>query len=82
MSARVDQLATELVKQANSSPPDLKQAYLLALRGILANASARLTAASLPSIGSALRQLMKEVGAEEEDLQVSCGAKHHSGATW
>jgi hypothetical protein len=74
MTARVDQLATELANQAKSAAHDLKQAYLVALRGILANASARLTAASLPNIGIVLRQLMPEVSAEDEELQV-CAAQ-------
>jgi hypothetical protein len=57
MSTRVDQLATELANSARSSDKSLKPAYLTALRGILANAAAKLTAVSLPPIGQVLRAL-------------------------
>ena len=70
MTARVDQLASDLAAHATSASPDLKRAYLAALRGVLANAAAKLTAASLPGVGEALRKLVPEVGADEEELQV------------
>ena len=70
MTARVDQLALDLSGHATSAQAALKRAYLLALRGVLANAAAKLTAASLPTVGSALRQLVPKVGADDEDLQV------------
>ena len=69
ITARVDQLATDLATKAASSSPDLKRAFLVALRGVLANAARSLTAASLPGIGATLRQLVPSVG-DDEDLQV------------
>lgn len=84
MTARVDQLALDLSGHATSAQPALKRAYLLALRGVLANAAAKLTATSLPHVGAALRELVPKVGADDEDLQVraravlpSAGAQTH-----
>jgi hypothetical protein len=70
MTARVDQLAVDLSTQATTASTDLKRGYLIALRGVLANAAARLTSASLPQVGSALRGLVGKVSEDEEELQV------------
>jgi hypothetical protein len=69
MTARVDQLALDLAAHATAASTDLKRGYLVALRGVLANGAPRLTVASVPAVGRALRALVPAVSADEEELQ-------------
>jgi hypothetical protein len=80
MTARVDQLALELAKQAEAGVAGSREAYLLALRGVLANAAAKLTAASLPMVGDTLRSLALSPP-QDEALQVRARGAGYS-ADW
>lgn len=63
MSMRVDNLAGDLVASASASEPSGREAYLTALRGMLAVSGARLSPAVISRAGSALRQMMDGAGA-------------------
>jgi hypothetical protein len=63
MSMRVDNLANDLVASACAAEPSGREAYLTALRGLLATSGARLSPAVISKAGNALRQLMDGAGA-------------------
>ena len=62
MSLRVDQLAADLGSSAKSAEPALREAYLTALRGMLASVGARLSPAVLASTGAVLQGMMATAG--------------------
>ena len=63
LSMRVDNLANDLVSNACTAEPSGREAYLTALRGMLATCGARLSPATISRAGTALRQLMDGAGA-------------------
>ena len=63
LSTRVDNLAGDLVSNACTAEPSGREAYLTALRGMLATCGARLSPAVISRAGTALRQLMDGAGA-------------------
>ena len=63
LSTRVDNLAGDLVSNACTAEPSGREAYLTALRGMLATCGARLSPAVISRAGTALRQLMGGAGA-------------------
>ena len=62
MSMRVDQLATDLANNARTAEPALREAYLTALRGMLASVGGRLSPPVLSSTGAALQEMMAGAG--------------------
>ncbi|KAK9804294.1 hypothetical protein WJX72_005256 [[Myrmecia] bisecta] len=65
MSLRVDQLANDLVANARTAPPAIQEAYLTALRGLLAASGARLSSNVISATCSALQDLMAAAGEDE-----------------
>lgn len=63
MSMRVDALATDLTNSAKVAEPALAEAYLTALRGMLASVGERISPAVLSTSGAALQDLMGSTGA-------------------
>ncbi len=63
MSMRVDALATDLTNNAKVAEPALAEAYLTALRGMLASVGERISPAVLSTSGAALQELMASAGA-------------------
>jgi hypothetical protein len=64
LSARVDQLTSDLAASAVSSPePDTRVAYLQALRGALAASGARLTPPTLAKVEESLEAAFRAAGA-------------------
>ncbi|GAX75317.1 hypothetical protein CEUSTIGMA_g2762.t1 [Chlamydomonas eustigma] len=72
LSARVDQLASELITSARSAEPEIRCSFLHALRGLLLNSGDRLSANVLETVGEGLRGLLPSAasaglaGGEEE----------------
>lgn len=76
MKARVDQLALDLANKSSDGDTGRARAYLTALRGVLANAGPKLTAASLPTLCETFNGLV-DMAADNEELHVwSYGALH------
>eukprot|EP00892_Ulva_mutabilis_P008725 jgi/Ulvmu1/6224/UM028_0082.1 len=69
MTARVDQLALDLASKSSDGDTGRARAYLTALRGVLANAGAKLTAASLPTLCETFNGLM-DMATHNEELHV------------
>ncbi|KAK9840722.1 hypothetical protein WJX81_000165 [Elliptochloris bilobata] len=65
LSTRVDNLAGDLIASACAAEPSGREAYLTALRGLLATSGARLSPAVISRAGTALRQLMDSAGEDE-----------------
>lgn len=63
LSMRVDNLAGDLIANAVAAEPSVREAYLTALRGMLATSGARLSPAVVTRAGTSLRQLMDGAGA-------------------
>jgi hypothetical protein len=62
MSLRVDQLASDLTNHGRAAEPALAEAYLTALKGMLASVGDRLSPAVLSGMGSAMQDLMASAG--------------------
>lgn len=76
MSTRVDQLARDLSNNASSVEPALREAYLTALKGVLASVGERITPPVLSSAGGVLQDMMATAGAFPCDLyEISCCRK-------
>lgn len=69
MTARVDQLALDLASKSSDSDTGKACAYLTALRGVLANAGAKLTSASLPTLCETFNALV-DTAADNDELHV------------
>lgn len=63
MSTRVDALASDLIKQAQLASGGMREPYLTALDGVLANGGARLSVATRTVVGEGLRDLLSSAGA-------------------
>ena len=77
MSLRVDQLATDLATNAKTAEPALREAYLTALRGMLASVGSRLSPAVLSSTGAVLQGMMGTAGALPASQWCCRGAVEH-----
>lgn len=62
LSARADALAGDLATSVSSQSGGTQEAYLVAMRGMLASSGARLTPATLAKIGAALQGLLQGSG--------------------
>ena len=69
MTARVDQLALDLASKSSDADTGKARAYLTALRGVLANAGAKLTSASLPTLCETFSGLV-DTAADSDELHV------------
>ena len=63
MSLRVDQLARDLSNNVRSVEPALREAYLTALKGVLASVGDRISPSVLSSAGGTLQDMMGSAGA-------------------
>ena len=63
MSLRVDQLARDLFNNASSVEQALREAYLTALKGVLASVGDRISPPVLSSAGATLQDVMATAGA-------------------
>eukprot|EP00884_Botryococcus_braunii_P017377 jgi/Botrbrau1/4322/Bobra.0232s0014.1 len=84
LSPRASQLAEDLAVQARSTVPPLQEAYLTALKGVLASAGERIAGPSLSLIGQELQAAASSAGEDEATLTavaaaVGVFAKHASG---
>ncbi|GFH33510.1 TOG domain-containing protein, partial [Haematococcus lacustris] len=59
LSPRADQLAGELATSARSAEPEVRDAYLLALRGLLLSSGERLSPAVMEALGQQLRDMAR-----------------------
>lgn len=62
LSPRAGQLAEDLAVQAHSTVPPLQEAYLTALKGVLASAGERIAGPSLSLIGQELQAIASSAG--------------------
>ena len=60
MSVRIDALANELLTQSKNASGDMKEPYLVSLRGVLASSGSRLSAATLDTAGQTLQDLLRQ----------------------
>lgn len=79
LSARADALANDLAASASTASSGGQEAYLVALRGVLASAGAKLTPATLAKAGAALQQLLSSAGGcqSSTSVPVVCRAVLH-----
>ncbi|KAG1666477.1 hypothetical protein FOA52_004859 [Chlamydomonas sp. UWO 241] len=65
ISARIDQLASDLVASAKTAEPQVRDSYLDSLAGLLLCSGDRLTAPVVGSVGDELRSMVPGAGADE-----------------
>lgn len=71
MSMRVDTLANDLLRNAQQIAADLKEAYLIAMKGVLASSGQRLSPTTLASAGAALQGLLGSSGEARHIIHMS-----------
>lgn len=81
LSARADALAADLSNHAITASGGSQEAYLTALRGVLAASGPKLTPATLSKAGAALQELVSSPGVPSRLLASSLPGLPHSNLT-